>query len=577
MEKVIADNQKAMTDYLQTFIEGLINSGVQKVVISPGSRSTPLALLLHRSEKIQTYIEVDERSAGFFALGLSKVSQKPVALLCTSGTAAANYYPAICEAKASYVPLVILTTDRPHELRQVGAPQAMDQLHLFQQQVKLFVEMALPEKTPQLLDYAYWQGVRTVDTAKQLPQGPVHLNFPLREPLLPTSTELNTPARLTEIIRGTRQLTDSQVKAIVVSWQEKKGVLVVGGGHTQEEAEQFVQLAEKLQWPIIGDPLDNLMAENSSSLVMSHIDLFIDKVAKKAIPEIVVRFGKLPLSKNLMLWLQQLEPTTTCTYFIDEAGEWLDQLKQGQMIIQAEERQLVRRLIDFMPKQVPTTWSQRWIEWQQTVAMILSETAELTVLNEVSASRMVHQKMGTNGQLFISNSNGIRFIDRFAGKANANYHLYGNRGVNGIDGIVSTALGMCAVQPETQNVLLIGDLALYHDMNGLLLAKRYQLPLTIVLLNNNGGGIFSFLSQRQLKEEEFELLFGTPTDLDFSLVAELYGAAYVKVESLAELGTRLEATQKQPVFQIIEVAGERQENVQLQEKVNQLIAEKIRG
>ncbi|MBP2097748.1 2-succinyl-5-enolpyruvyl-6-hydroxy-3-cyclohexene-1-carboxylic-acid synthase [Enterococcus rivorum] len=573
----MSDKQSAMTDYLQSFIAGLINSGVQKAVISPGSRSTPLALLLHRNEKIQTYIEVDERSAGFFALGLSKVSQQPVVLLCTSGTAAANYYPAICEAKASYVPLVVLTTDRPHELRQVGAPQAMDQLQLFQQQVKLFVEMALPENTPQLLDYAYWQGIKTGNTAQQTPKGPVHLNFPLREPLLPKQSEVSLPSRLTEIISGENQLTDQQVKEIVTSWHGKRGVLIVGGEHQPEEATSFVQLAEKLQWPIIGDPLDNLTAETDSLLVMNHIDLFIDKVLEKATPEIVVRFGKLPLSKNLMLWLQQLDPKETRTYFIDETGEWLDQLKQGQIIIQAEEKQLVKQLINFAPKHLPAKWSEDWINWQQAVEMTLSEITELASLNEISASRVLHQKMAKNGQLFISNSNAIRFIDRYADKVNAGYRVYGNRGINGIDGIVSTALGMCAVQPEVQNVLLIGDLALYHDMNGLLLAKRYHFPLTIVLLNNNGGGIFSFLSQRQLDEEEFELLFGTPIDLDFSQVAELYGAAYAKVESLEQLASRLEITQKQPQFQIIEVVGNRQENVILQEKVQASITKKLRG
>lgn len=575
MVKVTSKHQSAMTDYLQTFIEGLINSGVQKAVISPGSRSTPLALLLHRNKTIETYIEVDERSAGFFALGLSKASQKPVVLLCTSGTAAANYYPAICEAKASYVPLVVVTTDRPHELRQVGAPQAMDQLHLFQQQVKLFVEMAIPENTPQLLDYAYWQGLRTVDIAKQTPQGPVHLNFPLREPLLP-SLKANTTARSTEVFRGTKQLTQQQVAAIVTVWQNKKGVLIVGGEHSPAVAKQFVQLAEKLQWPIIGDPLNNLMSEGDSRLVMSHSDLFIETVAKAAIPEIVVRFGKLPVSKNVMLWLQGLDATATCTYFIDETGEWLDQLKQGQMIIQAAEQQVVLQLNDCIPNQHQTVWSKRWIEWQETVELILAEAAELAFLNEISASRVVHQMMTAEGQLFVSNSNAIRFLDRFAGKASANYHLYGNRGVNGIDGIVSTALGMCALKPAVQNVLLIGDLALYHDMNGLLLAKKYQLPLTIVLLNNNGGGIFSFLSQRQLEEAEFELLFGTPIDLDFALVAELYGAAYEKVASIEALEQRLTATQKQPVFQIIEVVGERQANVSLLRKIKQRIADKIR-
>ncbi|WP_207694384.1 2-succinyl-5-enolpyruvyl-6-hydroxy-3-cyclohexene-1-carboxylic-acid synthase [Enterococcus sp. DIV0212c] len=569
-------NQSEMTDYLQTFVEGMISSGVVQAVISPGSRSTPLALLLHRQEKIETFIEVDERSAAFFALGLSKASQKPVVLLCTSGTAAANYYPAICEANASHIPLIILTTDRPHELRQVGAPQAMDQFHLFQSHVKEFIEMAIPEGTKAMLDYAYWQGMRVTDTACQTPKGPVHLNFPLREPLLP---ELNRPLiaeRTTEIFVGKKQLPEEQLIKCVDAWQGKKGVLVIGGSHTIEEAEIFVALAETLNWPILSDPLANITScGKNSPLIMSYADLFIQEVEMHQRPEIIVRFGMLPISKNTMFWLQSFSETETIIYFVDETGEWQDQLKQTQVAIQAEEQTFAQAITDKITAKTSNSWSNQWIEWQETTEQQLKELEEMNTLNETSASILVHKKMAPNGQLFVSNSNAIRFIDRFSTHEDNHYQLFGNRGINGIDGIVSTALGMCATKPDAQNVLLIGDLAMYHDMNGLLLAKRYNLPLTIVLLNNNGGGIFSFLSQRQLEAEDFEPIFGTPIDLDFSLVAQLYDAEYVKVESLEQLALLLEATQKYPKFQLIEVVGDRQENVLLYEKVIAGLKEKL--
>ncbi|MTD40358.1 2-succinyl-5-enolpyruvyl-6-hydroxy-3-cyclohexene-1-carboxylic-acid synthase [Erwinia sp. CPCC 100877] len=571
--------QMETTNYLQRFIEGLISSDVTQAVISPGSRSTPLALLLHRQEQITTFIEVDERSAAFFALGLSKASRKPVVLLCTSGTAAANYYPAICEANASHVPLVVLTTDRPHELRQVGAPQAMDQLQLFQNHVKLFVEMALPEGSATMLDYAYWQGAKAAATACQLPGGPVHLNFPLREPLLPDLTQGLQAKQTTTILAGKQQLCEKQLLACVKEWQEKKGVLVVGGSHTLAEAEQFVALAEALNWPIISDPLANIATcGKKSSLVMSNADLFIQHCLPQTQPEIVVRFGQLPISKNTMFWLQGLDVKQTAIYLVDEIGQWQDQLKQAQIVIQAEEQVLVQALLTKIQKQTSKEWSQLWAEQQRITSALLNEAAELKELNETSASVLVHQKMAEDGQLFVSNSNAIRFLDRFStGDGRQRYQLFGNRGINGIDGVVSTALGMCAVQPERQNVLLIGDLALYHDMNGLLAAKRYHLPLTIVLLNNNGGGIFSFLSQRQLTEADFEPVFGTPIDLDFSLVAQLYKAAYTKVESLEQLAVVLEETQKTPKFQLIEIVGDRQGNVALYEAISKRLEEKLRG
>lgn len=561
-------NQSDVTHYLQSFIEGVISSGVEQAVISPGSRSTPLALLLHRQEKIETFIEVDERSAAFFALGLSKASRKPVVLLCTSGTAAANYYPAICEANASHIPLIVLTTDRPHELRQVGAPQAMDQFHLFQSHVKSFIEMALPEGTKDMLDYAYWQGMRAVDTACHMPEGPIHLNFPLREPLLPELNQSLVIEKTTEIITGKKQLSEEQLTKCINAWQGKRGVLVIGGSHTPEEAKVFVELAETLNWPILSDPLANIIScGKNSRLVMSYTDLFIQEVDMIDYPEVVVRFGLLPISKNVMFWLQSLKETETMIYFIDETGEWQDQLKQAQVAIQTEEHSFVQALIDKIEIKTSDSWCSQWIDWQEITEEYIKNLGEITTLNETSASILVHKKMAADGQLFVSNSNAIRFLDRFSKAENNHYQLFGNRGINGIDGIVSTALGMCATNPDRQNVLLIGDLAMYHDMNGLLLAKRYHLPLTIVLLNNNGGGIFSFLSQRQLEVEDFEAIFGTPIDLEFSFVAQLYDAEYVKAESLEQLDLLLEATQKQPKFQLIEVAGDRQENVLLYEKI----------
>ncbi|OJG67566.1 2-succinyl-5-enolpyruvyl-6-hydroxy-3-cyclohexene-1-carboxylic-acid synthase [Enterococcus moraviensis] len=553
----------------------MISSGVEQAVISPGSRSTPLALLLHRQEKITTFVEVDERSAAFFALGLSKASGKPVALLCTSGTAAANYYPAICEANASHIPLIVLTTDRPHELRQVGAPQAMDQFHLFQSHVKEFIEMAIPEGTKAMLDYSYWQGMRVIDTACQTPKGPVHLNFPLREPLLPDLNQALIAEKTTKIVVGKKQLSEDELIKFVDACQGKKGVLVVGGSHTPEEAKVFIELAESLNWPILSDPLANITAcGKDSSLIMSYADLFIQEVEMNQSPEVVIRFGMVPISKNTMFWLQSLSETSKI-YFVDETGEWQDQLKQTQVAIQAEEQLFAKAIRDRVKIKTTDSWRDQWINWQEITAQQLMKLSEMKTLNETSASILVHKKMAKDGQLFVSNSNAIRFLDRFSSPESNQYQLFGNRGINGIDGIVSTALGMCATHPNRQNVLLIGDLAMYHDMNGLLLAKRYNLPLTIVLLNNNGGGIFSFLSQRQLKSDDFEPIFGTPIDLDFSLVAQLYDAEYTKAESLEQLEQLLEATQTQAKFQLIEVVGDRQENVLLYEKVIGGLTEKL--
>ncbi|MGX7031551.1 2-succinyl-5-enolpyruvyl-6-hydroxy-3-cyclohexene-1-carboxylic-acid synthase [Vagococcus zengguangii] len=567
-------HQSDITDYLQSFIEGLVVGNVNYAVISPGSRSTPLSLLLHREPNIKTFVEVDERSAAFFALGLAKATLKPVVLVCTSGTAAANYFPAICEAQASGVPLIVLTTDRPHELRQVAASQTMDQLNLFNQQVKFFAEMALPEATDTMRQYAFWQGRRMPEIATQIPSGPVHLNFPLREPLLPDlSPKKQHHPHYISHLKGQMQLDDNDLKYLADMLNRQAGVFVLGGGLTVEETALWVKLAIKLNWPIMGDPLSNL--DNcgiQSDLIMSQADLFISELTDEK-PTSVFRVGRLPVSKNIMLWLKGLSIEDTIVIEVDEKGYWEDSLRQGRLMITSNSRTLVKQLLtsSYPSEAAMDFWTNRWINAQKQTQKIVKEHLQSIDLSEITASRLVHETMPKDGNLFLSNSMAIRHVERFSQPTKKAFNVYGNRGVNGIDGIISTALGICAANPDKQNVLLIGDLATYHDMNGLQLAKAYQLSLTIVLLNNNGGGIFSYLSQNQLEASDFEPLFGTPLEMDFSLVAQLYGADYYLADSLDGLKKRLMSTQHSPHFQIIEVQDNRERNVQLLDDIMQAI------
>ena len=250
--------KQEMTKYLLAFIHGMKQSGLNKIVISPGSRSTPLPLLLHRDPEIETYINVDERSASFFALGLAKGERTVVGLLCTSGTAAANYYPAICEAEASQIPLVVLTADRPPEAQGAGAPQTMEQHNLYGSHVKKFLSLALPEAGRVMQRYSFWQGSELVAIAKEYPAGPVHVNLPLREPLLPDLTQTDT----TDLVRTDIQPGKSLCFELpeLPTWLTKKGLIIVGRELTIEQAQQLIELAEIVDWPIIGDPLTNLSA-----------------------------------------------------------------------------------------------------------------------------------------------------------------------------------------------------------------------------------------------------------------------------------------------------------------------------
>ena len=286
-----------MTSYLRHLIAGLKQGGVRQVVISPGSRSTPLALLVKRESDLQYFVAVDERSAGFLALGLAKSSQQPVALLCTSGTAAANFYPAICEAEASNIPLVVLTSDRPPELRNVGAPQTMSQNQLYADHVKFFVELALPESTPLMLRYSFWQGFQLATRATKGVKGVVHANVPLREPLLPDLTQ-NTPIDLSLAQTSTQSL-------IAQGWFQKKGMIVLGSERSLAEAQLALTLANHLDWPIVGDPLSQLAScDGETQNYVKQADVIFEETRDLPEVEVILRFGKVPVTKNVMFYLR---------------------------------------------------------------------------------------------------------------------------------------------------------------------------------------------------------------------------------------------------------------------------------
>lgn len=549
-------HQETMTDYILSLIEGFTAAGIKKAVISPGSRSTPVALLLHRDPRIDTQIAIDERSAAFFALGQAKVDLEPVLLVCTSGTAAANYYPAICEAKASQVPLVVLTTDRPPELRDVGAPQAMNQQDLYGKQVKGFTELSVPESTPNMLRYVQFQASQQTRLAIAAPKGPVHINIPLREPLLPDFSR-QVPSVVQHMIEPKIDVTDAKEWSTYLA---KKGMIVVGEERTLQEALQLLRLAEALGWPIIGDPLTNLAnAGKTSSVYIRHADLiFSAGVSAEFQPEVVLRFGRLPVTKSVMQWLMNL-PLSTEWLFVDEGQQWHDQLQCATVF-------LPYRVSDFVQASLSTAtvsdtkWTTMWETRQAQAATMVEETAELQELNETSAVYAAHQRLANSAQLFVSNSNAIRLLDRYIQNKPNEAKVFGNRGVNGIDGITSTAVGVAMENPTT---LITGDLAFFHDMNGLQLATSLQVPLTIVLLNNNGGGIFSFLSQRTLEKTDFDPLFATPTDLEFEQVAKLYQIPYHVPSDLDELNELLDQQSSGP--RIIEVKGQFAEPVTLWE------------
>lgn len=535
-----------MTSYLRYLIAGLKQGGVRQVVISPGSRSTPLALLVKREKDLQYFVAVDERSAGFLALGLAKSSQQPVALLCTSGTAAANFYPAICEAEASNVPLVVLTSDRPPELRNVGAPQTMSQNQLYADHVKFFVELALPESTPLMLRYSFWQGFQLATRATKGVKGVVHANVPLREPLLPDLTQ-NTPIDLSLAQTSTQSL-------IAQGWFQKKGMIVLGSERSLAEAQLALILANHLDWPIVGDPLSQLAScDGETQNYVKQADVIFEETRDLPEVEVILRFGKVPVTKNVMFYLRDSQAVQI---LVDETQQWPDYLYRSQYLVAESLTKVAKQILQSTPKR-DQSYLQAWQNLQKLASQAIDETSEQFTFHESQLAMILMKTLARGEQLFVANSNAIRLVDRLSGVSENSFQIFGNRGVNGIDGILSTVAGL-AMQTKARTYLLVGDLTLFHDMNGLQLLKSYQLPVTIILLNNNAGGIFSFLSQRSLTADDFDPLFATPLDLDFAQVAKTYELAYQKVESEADFEQAMANSRKLTGANLIELTSQAQ-------------------
>lgn len=535
-----------MTSYLRYLIAGLKQGGVRQVVISPGSRSTPLALLVKHEKDLQYFVAVDERSAGFLALGLAKSSQQPVALLCTSGTAAANFYPAICEAEASNVPLVVLTSDRPPELRNVGAPQTMSQNQLYADHVKFFVELALPESTPLMLRYSFWQGFQLATRAMHDVKGVVHANIPLREPLLPDLTQ-NTPIDLSLAQTSTQNL-------IAQGWFQKKGLIVLGSERSLAEAQLALTLANHLGWPIVGDPLSQLAScDGETQNYVKQADVIFEETRDLPEVEVILRFGKVPVTKNVMFYLRDSQAVQI---LVDETQQWPDYLYRSQYLVAESLTKVAKQILQSTPKR-DQPYLQAWQNLQKLAGQAIDETSEQFTFHESQLAMILMKTLARGEQLFVANSNAIRLVDRLSGVSENSFQIFGNRGVNGIDGILSTVAGL-AMQTKARTYLLVGDLTLFHDMNGLQLLKSYQLPVTIILLNNNAGGIFSFLSQRSLTADDFDPLFATPLDLDFAQVAKTYELAYQKVESEADFEQAMANSRKLTSANLIELTSQAQ-------------------
>ena len=575
--------QAPAPSFAAALVGALGRAGVREACVSPGSRSTPLALALEAEPRMAIRVHLDERSAGFFALGLARASRRPVALVCTSGTAAANYLPALVEASLTRIPLIVLTADRPPELRDWGAAQTIDQLHLFGRHVRWFAEAPVPDGRPDTQRLARALGARAVAVAAGSPPGPVHLNLPMREPLAPSCLPSPGPEALPS---GPREWPGALGPAPeAVAWLAGRvarhpcGVVACGPMDEPDAAEAIAALARAADWPLLADPTSQLRrGPHVDDHMLGHGDLFLGDAAfaERHAPELVLHFGAPPTSKAFHGWLERSAPAHVV--HIDPAGGFRDPSHAASDFVRGDAASLCRAVVRRLGRpRTNSAWLDAFVTAERAAAGAVAAVVDVDpTLLAAAAIQTLSGCLPETAILYVSNSMAVRDLDAFLPVAPAPLRVLANRGANGIDGMVSSALGAAATGVPT--VLLTGDLALLHDASGLLAASRERLPLTIVVLNDDGGGIFSHLPVARLGDAaDFARLFRTPHGQDLGRLCHGIGLSHVRIGSREHLAAALKDSLSRSTPSLLEVVLDADRNLEQHRRVRQAVAAALAG
>ncbi|MEH2061427.1 MAG: 2-succinyl-5-enolpyruvyl-6-hydroxy-3-cyclohexene-1-carboxylic-acid synthase [Nostoc sp.] len=560
--------------------ETLKRLGLSCAIICPGSRSTPLAVAFaQQAPEIEAISILDERSAAFFALGQAKATGRPVVLVCTSGTAGANFYSAVIEASYSRVPLLILTTDRPPELRDCHSGQTVDQLRLYGNYPNWQTELALPSADLGMLAYLRQVVIHSWERAQTPTKGPVHLNIPFRDPLAPvpdgtdlsylqsqfhpkdffagianttlfpmphTSAYLGSALRLRSGQARHKSLSTSapyfgyaQYKCpMPKDWKEcDRGIIIAGVAQPQQPQEYcraIAHLSQTLKWPVLAEGLSPVRnyAELNPYLISTY-DLILrnQQLAKQLTPEMVIQVGEMPTSKELRTWIDATQPRR---WIIDPSDQNLDPLHGRTTHLRISVEDIKVEEINLSSS---SDYGKKWCDAEAKVRLVVDQTmGKIDEIIESKAAWLISQILPPETPLFIANSMPVRDVEYFWKPNNLRVRSHFNRGANGIDGTLSTALGIAHRQQSS--VMLTGDLSLLHDTNGFLIRNKFVGHLTIVLINNNGGGIFEMLPIAKF-EPPFEEFFGTPQDIDFAQLCATYNVEHELITSWEQLQQRL--------------------------------------
>ncbi len=540
------------------FVGALADLGLVDVALSPGSRNTPVSLAFLAEPKIRTHTVLDERSAGFFALGAAKASGLPAAMVSTSGTAAANYLPAIIEAGSSRTPLLALTADRPPELRDTGANQTIDQTKLYGGAVRLFHDVGVPDATT--ADAGAALALLAWSAAADQPAGPVHLNFPFREPF-PTDFTPAAPSGLNHRA-GYRTLPPEEIADLAARLSGKHALIIAGGYQRPGFATASAMLAGQAGIPVIAD----IQCRFPSPSSIEYGDLLARAGALDRLePDLVLRIGPPPTSKPVWSWL---ETSDVEQLYLDDGG-WREPLGNVDTAYRADPAATLAELIGtFEP--ADDGWMESWRTVDHDAGAAFHDALEVEAakaVNEPVIARATWQAAPHDSIIYAGSSMPIRDLDAFAGPPRSDIEVLANRGASGIDGLLSAAAGAAAAEGK-RVVALTGDISALHDVNALEFIGRAELPVTVVVVNNDGGGIFSFLPQASAVDgKRFDAAFATPHGRSLADIAAAFGIPGGPISSPADLKDAMKVAGPS----LVEVRTDRRENVAVHDRLYQAV------
>lgn len=555
-------------DEVAAFLSTLVSGGMRHMVLSPGSRSTPLTICAATNPGLTHWMQLDERTAAFFALGIAKATRSPVGLICTSGTAAANYFPAIIEASRTGVPLMVLSADRPPELHGGwGANQTIDQQDLFGRYPRLF--RSLPVAGTTTASAAAGAAAEALSATQSPSVGPVHINWPFRKPLEPVSavpTGRGEAAAITDPVNGATSIAAPRLSALAT----KRGVVVVGPQDDSSWTAALTFFADAAGWPILAEATSQLrlLSPSGNCIAASERLLLATEVAEALIPEVVLFAGATPTGTTALQWAAK--HSATMALLIDPSAPWSDagSVDAEALVLSAETVKSVAHELHANGVTQPASWLDRWKQIDEMAAgEIVSGVAGADRLTGPAVVRAIAESLPSGSHLLIANSMSVRDLDRYTG-CRSGVRVHSSRGASGIDGLIATASGIAAASDEPVT-LLTGDIAFLHDIGSLYAAVRLGIDLRIVVVNDNGGGIFSMLPIANHQDDvQFHELFHTPHDTDLAAVGAIDGVSFRRVDAADVLAQIMSEQLHEAAVEVVEVLIDHADNMAMRASID---------